>query len=256
MEIEEARSILAKYLTGERCSPEELQEACKTANSDRGYLQFLNAEFGLADNEVDLHEVFRANADEFCELPKEERQRKFPELIEHLWRCASCLAVYWQIAPIWKQGLPTKVSANVKHLVEGLNLVWNRSAGLVQKGIPIPPVELPTVAAIAAGDQEKTQPTRWEFVDEDTGVSIEVTAKLDPKEGLAVFIEASGEMSGEPYLEMVPVNSEEVLVAGPLPIFTANPIYLPSGEYLLKVRGTTASDSLEWVIPLAFSKES
>jgi len=274
MQIEDARRLIASYLTGRPVSGEALAAACEMAKTDAEYIQYLKEELGLRSDWVSECDVFLSNLAEFGEMSSEERDTEMPGLMSHLAHCQSCRRAYWEVVPLWKPATaPGGGGPSVKRLAEGLVVVADTFGRVRQSGWGPSPEEVVVAAAAAGGEPAAAGlggpqvgphgmgPRRWVFRDEEGGCTIHLEVCGRESGGMAIgcrleAAEASPATSARLRLEVRQVDNNVLFVAGPLANFLAAPLFLPWGEWLIRLLAAGAADTHVWEIPLSLEQEN
>jgi hypothetical protein len=108
----DARKIIAAYLAGRPVSGDQLAAASEALRSDSGHMRFLGEELGGGDW-VSGCDLFLSRAAEFCELTPVERERRMPELSQHVEGCPACREVFWRIRPLWTSRATDNIKATL-----------------------------------------------------------------------------------------------------------------------------------------------
>jgi hypothetical protein len=264
MEMEEAKQIIAAYVSGDHFSERDLNEAVRVARSDRVYGRRLLRGLGLWGRRQRECDVFLSNLAEFSEMDPEVREAEMPELVDHMKRCRSCLKAYWEVVSIWS-GRGTIKKA------EPFIIVLDPS-GSIRAGESCPPPQERT--ARAAGhppallesrditedrQREQEQHLEWELEDPDAAVTILFVVEPDKDDRGTLLVGC--EVKPEPWSEVIPDEIEVTIVdcitnreypCGSLSAFRKN-LPLPSNSNLLQLH--TRTRDIEWTIPLNLTGE-
>jgi hypothetical protein len=271
-----AKETVAAYLAGaRRVAADELQRAHATLaarRAGRRYLRWLRGRIGLKPPApgaamFGLCQVFRSRAAEFCDLPAEERQSEFPQLVAHLEQCPACRRVLREIKPIWET-----VTTAWRTLAEPirLRLAWEPRTSLEEVGLGVPAEEPSRVAAPcaypggvpmahelapAAEGAAAALRKEWVLQDDETHCAIRLTVQIASASEVTFFCRIEGEPEVTPRadqvrLEVLNRNSKQVLLAGRLSDFESSPPVLPVGSWLIRLMPREPERFRGWEIPL------
>jgi len=271
MRMEEARGVIAAYITGNRIPHDRLRTACETAGSDAEYVRHLTEELGMHRDWVCECDVFLANAAEFAEMSKSEREREMPGILAHLATCHSCRQVYWAIRPMWKK--PDLVGgAAVAAVAETIVLHADEGGQLRERGLGPLSEEALHVAAAAGGeitlkeadelarDIEAAARRRWLLPDDEarctihlevqelTGKGAVLSCELECLEGSTVDV-------ARVRIEVCDAVDDSLFLAGRLPDIQRSPIAVPLGSWIIRLRDVEPTGGRTWEITLDLGQE-
>ena len=275
LELDDAKRLIADYLTGAYVAGDQLEAACRMANSDRGYVVALKSAVGLLGDQPSFCALFRSRLAEFSAMTADERANEMPEFLDHLDVCRPCRCAFWDLNPLWRIGIADAagVAAIVKDLGEPIHLTVSHW-GSVERGAGPLSVESTTVASAAGYRRVGTRGLpqgeaplpdakrrrQWRFIDPDAdgSVCVEVAA-LQPGE---VNVNVRFEPVGEPMLDQhgfwITVRNVEraaTRLSGPLDQFLLDGFILEEGLWSIRLRAQSeAGRTLNWNIPLVIQR--
>lgn len=291
MNAHEAKRTVADYLSGVRTRPEEVSEAWAALKEQGALAQFL--ENVIAPEEECPEEClpFMSRLDEFAGLSPAEREREFPSLCEHMARCPSCAAEFWEMAGIWVGG-GAKEGPRTLRLATAIGVSAEPSGFIVWLFGP-PPLErrrrgvaasaplgkrrrlgsaagepTPTVGRGLHGTAEPAlhgagalpEPTEWLLADEGAGGAIRLVLTPSAERGAKLLVELTGDLAevpnaSEARLSICDAATGEFESGGPLRDTQEVPVHLKPGEWVLKVE-LPVPNGPTWEIPLRIGKEA
>jgi hypothetical protein len=267
MNLEEAKSLIARYLTGQPVAVERLRVACEAVRPDWDYLQHLRQELGLHDDWSSDCDSFLANVAELSELSRSQREREMPELVTHLAACDTCRRAYWSINPAWVARSADALKENAgqlrKELAEQICLAFDELGNLIEQGFG-PPASSPELVfgtmsgggeffPSEAGEQERKK--QWSLADEESGWVVqfeteacsetEVSFRCSIRRKFDELLDASGVR-----IEVWDAQNKALHLAGALGDFAQEPLVLTGGSWLLRLQTSDKDGELSWEIPL------
>ena len=260
MEAEEAKGIIASFLTGEHAARAELKRAVDTVRSDPEYVEHLRREFGSHDEWVSECDIFLSSLAEFAEMSPERRLRDMPESTEHLEKCDSCRTMYWQVMPLWIAEPSADETVAEKSLAGIISLTLDASGELRQIGFGPPAVVRREMAAAAGAvvlgktAYDAGQWTEWVFDDPETAAIVRLRISSDPTGDLKVECRVETE-EGAPVdpkqvrIEVRDADKDTLYLSGLLSRFRGH-LSLPAGSWLIRLVSTFGPQTYSWDIPL------
>lgn len=268
MNLKEAKSLIAAYLTGQPVAAGRLRVACEAVRSDEDYLQHLRQELGMHDDWSSDCDSFLANVAELSELSGSQREREMPGLVGHLAACNTCRRAYWSIKPTWMARRADVLKENAgrlrKELADQICLAFDELGNLIEQGFG-PPAARPelvhgTLLGGAdesfpgeAGEQERKK--RWSLADEESGwiVWLETVGRGESEVSVSCSIQREGDEAldaSSVRIEVWDAQNETLHLAGALGDFAQEPPILTAGSWLLKLQTADKDGELSWEIPL------
>jgi hypothetical protein len=260
VKLDDAKKIMASYLTGDTVTNDDLVDACETLNrGDRGYIEFLEEEFGLPDATPDLCEVFADRVAEFGEMSEAERRAELPELAAHVEACAECQSMYREIYLSAFAAGVNWAGGQLRRLAEPIRLLVGWAGELSPFGLG--PLEMAPGRSVARGMAlGPAAPVRkvWELhLDEKTGLVLRVQIGSLKRSDVEVSFALSGPASNEEAAGMrvasyrLEGDKQVGYTSGPLSEFQAKGLILGRGSWLLRL---TSASGIGWEIPLVVNR--
>ena len=251
MTVHEARQAIASYLLGQPVARIVLKEACVVLNSDPAQMNLITGDLGLEPDWTSACDAFRLRLAELSD------RETMPEALAHLETCVACRRAYWDVRPLWV----SMAARALRRLAEPLRLAIDQATRLVEQGIG--PLSIGTPAPVAGllGADTGAPPERreWLFADEQAGCTLRVSVAGLPGGKVGVTCAIEGEAATTPPVEdtRVEVRDAErdaLHLAGRLVDFRAQPILLPPGSWILRVRWVRPQGECGWEVPLELSE--
>lgn len=265
MDLTEAKKLIAGYLTDSFVPREQLEEACKVANTDPEYIRYLVDELGLHGEWVSECDIFQSNLAEFSEMSEEEQRSEMKDNQEHMMECDMCRRAYWDLKTSWIQALETDTGGTKIKLPDPI-ILYRSDLGLHESKQGPPPVAQEIVAIAAekipveeaaaeAVAEEGRKYHAWRREDPETGCVIGIfTSWLpDGKVSLRVEIECEGDESFdmETYqIEVYDAYNDVLMVAGRLQDFLEKGIELVAGLWRVRLFSGDRPEADAWELRL------
>jgi hypothetical protein len=243
VKLDDAKKIMASYLTGDTVTNDDLVDACETLNrGDRGYIEFLEEEFGLPDATPDLCEVFADRVAEFGEMSEAERRAELPELAAHVEACAECQSMYREIYLSAFAAGVNWAGGQLRRLAEPIRLLVGWAGELSPFGLG--PLEMAPGRSVARGMAlGPAAPVRkvCSLKRSDVEVSFALSGPASNEEAAGMRV-ASYRLEGD---------KQVGYTSGPLSEFQAKGLILGRGSWLLRL---TSASGIGWEIPLVVNR--
>lgn len=258
MDAGEAKNIVARFLTNDDVSENQVSQACELLAGES--LEHLRDEFGLYDDWMSDCRVFREHLAEFCEMAPITRETELPELSVHFGDCAACRTLFWQVASPWTSlGSDEGIAAYETRRWPPIIVSFKPKKGLVDRGQgpPCASIQFYAKAAEAGTVDDVDVPTglSWEIVDEEYSLRVYLRVRLKAP-GLYTL---ETELKGAEPLEDSRKNvrlllrkglQDEVFFAGDVTDLTDDPLEIEPGEWRVSLVSTDAEGERKWEIVL------
>jgi hypothetical protein len=258
----EAKKIIAAYLAGRRVSAAEVAQATGILRADQGYAEALARVTRAERGTISACDLFLSRVAEYSELTPADRQRRMPELWRHVRECATCRDALWNVQPWWLEAAAGQVKAGAatlwRTLADQIRVRIDAAGRVFDAGMGPPPLREHLVAATAAPPPEG-EPSRqdWELPDPQTGCLIRLTIAAVSGQSAAVGCSLgwSGAEPGQVRIEIRARDTHALLVGGRLSDFEGEPLTLPRGSWVVRLRTTAAGLECTWDVPVTIERQ-
>lgn len=274
MDVEEAKEVIADYLTGRTVPRRQVTEACARIRENGDYERRLKRELGFDPDWISDCCLFLENIDEYLSMTDAARKAELPELIEHVRLCRACRTAYWRIQSAWTECRDAVDSrqSRIRTLAEPIQIAVARGSHLRDLGAGPPAVAPLYVARAAGGDAKKISGDEdeqdenlatsllWTFHEQEHGFEILVTARVH-QTGRVVLdtelahAEATSLSDRDVYVQLTNQASKSVAFSGSLHDLCEEPLFLAAGTWLLTLSLTDSGGEHLWALPIMITQE-